>query len=288
MFTFNCPLRWSDLDAQGHVNNAVIVDYLQEARVAFLRQGPASALLDSGIIVVSHQVEFRGSIPYEARSVRVELGVSALGAARLEIAYRVFAADGAGEAREVVAARTVLCPFDFAEQRPVRLLPEYRAFLQGHRIEAEPLRELAAPVLDHRATAVPLFARWTDLDAYGHVNNAKVYDYLQQARVTATTAWDPTMARAGAEGSEHLWLVARQDVDYVAQIEHRLEPYAVRIAPVRLGTSSLTLAAEIVDGDSVLVRGRTVLVCADKDFSPVPLSEETRAQLGLYIVENGA
>ena len=115
-----------------------------------------------------------------------------------------------------------------------------------------------------------------------------MYDYLQQARVTATTAWDPTMARAGAEGSEHLWLVARQDVDYVAQIEHRLEPYAVRIAPVRLGTSSLTLAAEIVDGDSVLVRGRTVLVCADKDFSPVPLSEETRAQLGLYIVENGA
>lgn len=57
---------------------------------------------------------------------------------------------------------------------------------------------------------------------------------------------------------------------------------------MRLGTSSLTLAAEIVDGDSVLVRGRTVLVCADKDFSPVPLSEETRAQLGLYIVENGA
>ncbi|HMQ65556.1 MAG TPA: acyl-CoA thioesterase, partial [Arachnia sp.] len=63
IFAFDCPLRWSDLDAQGHVNNAVIVDYLQEARVAFLRQGPASALLDSGIIVVSHQVEFRGSIP---------------------------------------------------------------------------------------------------------------------------------------------------------------------------------------------------------------------------------
>ncbi len=94
-------------------------------------------------------------------------------------------------------------------------------------------------------------------------------------------------ARAGAEGSEHLWLVARQDVDYVAQIEHRLEPYAVRIAPVRLGTSSLALAAEIVDGDAVLARGRTVLVCADKDFRPSPLTEETRAALGLYIVENG-
>ena len=270
------------------MNNAVIVDYLQEARVAFLRQGPASDLLDSGIIVVSHQVEFRGSISYEAGSVRIELGVSSLGAARLEIAYRMFASDGPGAAHEVVAARTVLCPFDFDQQRPIRLLPEYRAFLQQHRVEAEPFRELTAPALDGRATAVPLFARWTDLDAYGHVNNAKVYDYLQQARVTATTAWDPTMARAGAETSEHLWLVARQDVDYVAQIEHRLEPYATRIAPVRLGTSSVTLAAEIVDGDSVLVRGRTVLVCADKDFRPVPLAEETRSALGAYIVENEA
>ncbi|MBK7820915.1 MAG: acyl-CoA thioesterase [Tessaracoccus sp.] len=287
MFVVECPLRWSDLDAQGHVNNAVIVDYLQEARVAFLRRGPASDLLDSGIIVVSHQVEFRGSISYETGAVRVELGVSALGAARLEIAYRVFASEGAGAAREVVAARTVLCPFDFDLQRPVRLRPEYRAFLQEHRIDAEPFRELAAPGLDGRATAVPLFVRWTDLDAYGHVNNAKVYDYLQQARVTATTAWDPTMARAGAEGSEHLWLVARQDVDYIAQIEHRLEPYATRIAPVRLGTSSLTLAAEIIDGDSVLARGRTVLVCADKDFRPVPLTEEMRATLGSYIVESG-
>ncbi|MFT3889409.1 MAG: thioesterase family protein [Arachnia sp.] len=284
MFVFECPLRWSDLDAQGHVNNAVIVDYLQEARVAFLRQGPASQLLDSGIVVVSHEVEFRGSLSYEAGSVQVELGVSSLGAARLEIAYRVRATEGPGDVREIAAARTVLCPFDFAEQRPVRLLPEYRAFLQEHRIDVEPLRPLDAPALDGDATVVSLPVRWTDLDAYGHVNNAKVYDYLQQARVTATTTWDPTMARAGAEGSEHLWLVARQDVDYVAQIEHRLTPYAVRIAPVRMGTSSLTLAAEVVDGDAVLVRGRTVLVCADKDFRPIPLSDETRARLSPHLV----
>ena len=39
MFQFSCPLRWGDLDAQGHVNNAVVVDYLQEARVAFLLSG---------------------------------------------------------------------------------------------------------------------------------------------------------------------------------------------------------------------------------------------------------
>ena len=57
MFEFRCPQRWSDLDAQGHVNNAHIVDYMQEARVAFFRSGPTSSLLDSGIVVVGHQAE---------------------------------------------------------------------------------------------------------------------------------------------------------------------------------------------------------------------------------------
>jgi len=34
------PLRWGDLDAQGHVNNARFIDYLQEARADFLLGGP--------------------------------------------------------------------------------------------------------------------------------------------------------------------------------------------------------------------------------------------------------
>ena len=37
---YRCPLRWGDMDAQGHVNNAAYLDYLQEARVDFLLSGP--------------------------------------------------------------------------------------------------------------------------------------------------------------------------------------------------------------------------------------------------------
>ena len=33
-------MRWGDMDAQGHVNNAAYLDYLQEARVHFLLTGP--------------------------------------------------------------------------------------------------------------------------------------------------------------------------------------------------------------------------------------------------------
>lgn len=281
MFHYRCPLRWSDLDAQGHVNNAVIVDYLQEARVAFLRQGPASPLLDSGVVVVSHQVEYRRPIAYSHEPVDISLGVSQLGASRIEIAYRL-EQDGA----TAVEARTVLCAFDFDQQRPVRLQPHYRDFFAAHRLDAEPLRELAPVALDGRGTASPLVVRWSDLDSYGHVNNAMLFDYIQQARIEATTTWVPGMARAGTEGSERAWLVARQDVDYLAQLPHRVEPYVALVAPLRVGTTSLTLCTEFTDPDQgvIFARAVTVLVCADASGSPVDLGEETRRHLSEHLI----
>ena len=281
MFRWECPLRWSDMDAQGHMNNAVMVDYLQEARVVFLRSGPASALLDEGIVVVRHQVEYRRPIHYDEDAVVVELGVSTLGASRVELAYEI---TQGGEVS--IVARTLLCAFSFDEQKPIRLKSEYRSFFEEHRIEVEPLRDLTAPHLEGRGTPVPLPVRWTDLDSYGHVNNAKVYDYLQQARITATTQWDPTMARAGSKGAQHMWLIARQDVDYLAQIPHRLEPYEVRVAPVHLGTSSIVLASEVVDPETGTVhnRARTILVVADQDLKKTELPESLRDSLGEHLV----
>lgn len=282
MFLYTCPLRWSDLDAQGHVNNAVVLDYLQEARVAFLLQGPASQLLDSGIVVVSHQVEYHRPIAYSGEPVGVELGVSRLGGSRLEIAYRVHQ-DGL----LAVVARTALCPFDFDAQAPVRLLPAYRAFFASHAVDVEPLRRTDAPQLSGRGTPVPMQVRWSDVDAYGHVNNTVMFDYIQQARVEATTAWDPTMVRAGSKGSDRLWLVARQDVDYLAQLPHRVEPYEARVAPVKLGGSSITLATEFTDPatDLIFTRARTVLVGADLTGRPVDLGGHTRARLAERLVE---
>lgn len=83
-----------------------------------------------------------------------------------------------------------------------------------------------------------------------------------------------------------MWLVARQDVDYIAQMDHRIRPYDVLVAPVSLGSSSITLVGEIVDPESgsVHVRGRTVLVCAGPDGRKVPLPEDTRQRLGERLV----
>ena len=34
-----------------------------------------------------------------------------------------------------------------------------------------------------RGTRLPMRVRWSDVDAYGHVNNVKYFEYFQEARI---------------------------------------------------------------------------------------------------------
>ena len=213
MFRTTIALRWSDVDAQGHVNNAVVADYLQEVRVAFFRSGPCTELLDTGVVVVGHQIRYLAPITYSDAGIGAEIVVSRLGGARFDVAYSLFQ-----DATRVVEARTVLCPFDFESQVPTRLALTDREWLATHQAEAQPLQPLEVPDLGRSGSVTPCPVRWSDLDSYGHVNNVKVLDYLMQARITVTTSWSPGMARSGTPGAQLNWLIARQDVDYVNQI----------------------------------------------------------------------
>ena len=236
-FVYRCPVRWGDLDAQGHVNNAAYVDYLQEARVHFLLSGPKATaeLLESGVLVVSHQVEYLRPIGFGDRPLTITVWVDGIGGSRFWIGYEVFDGDDLA-----ARARTALVPFDLGAGTLRRLTADERAILTGHLAPAEPLRPLARTRLtgtDHR---YPLTVRWSDLDSYGHVNNVKFYDYIQEARialVNTTVHWTP----------ETVWMVARQDVDYLAPLDFRTEPYEVGTLVTAIGTRSFTLAAEIRD-----------------------------------------
>ena len=121
------PLRWVDLDAQGHVNNALIADYLQEARVRFLLEGDNAALLAHGTLVVGHQVEYLAPVEFRAEPVEVRLWVGDVGASRFTIGYEVVQ-DGVVAAR----ARTLLCIFDFDAGRPRRMTAEERGWFEQY------------------------------------------------------------------------------------------------------------------------------------------------------------
>lgn len=229
-------MRWGDMDAQGHVNNAAFLDYLQEARVDFLLTGPEALhrLLDTGVLVVSHQVEYLHPVQVTGQPLRVELWVDSLGASRFFISYTLFDGD-----QLVARARTGAAPFDLATSTLRRLHADERSALQSARMDRQPLRPLPRPGSDgghHFALRV----RWSDIDSYAHVNNVKYYDYIQEARIAL-------MSEALEWTAEDMWVLVRQDLDYLRPLDFRIEPYQVRTVVAAIGNRSITLAADITD-----------------------------------------
>lgn len=262
MPTFSIPTRWGDMDAQRHVNNATFVEYLQEARTDLLLSGPNAHLLGSGIVVASNSIEYRRPVVH-GEPLEADVVVDTLGAARFSLATTLRVGD------EIAAvARTVLCPLDLATGRIQRLSAAEREWFETVRGSVEPLRTLPTVALgDEPAHTMPLRVRWGDVDSYGHVNNVRAYDYVQEARVALLTELDPR----ALDNVDAQWFVVRQDVAHLAQLHFRPEPYAVRTRVVRWGETSMTLACEVTDGETVFHRAQTVVVCVDRQGRPRPI-----------------
>src|SRR6478752_4237985 len=126
--TFLCPMRWSDMDAYGHVNNVVFLRYLEEARIDLLltAAGPAGrAMLDDGIVVVRHEIDYRKPLVHRVDPVPIVSWVEEIRNASFTVAYEI--ADDAGV---YVEARTVLVLVDLEGGHPRRIGPDDRAWLE--------------------------------------------------------------------------------------------------------------------------------------------------------------
>ena len=106
--------------------------------------------------------------------------------------------------------------------------------------------------------------RWSDVDLFGHVNNAAYLRYLDDARFTLF----PSMGvdEMGAL-SASLLVVVKHEIDYVAPQTFRPAPFAVEVWVSRIGRSSVDFAYEIVDAadaGTVYLRARSRMVQLDK------------------------
>jgi acyl-CoA thioester hydrolase len=120
--------------------------------------------------------------------------------------------------------------------------------------------------------------RWSDVDSYGHVNNVKYFEYLQEARIAFLSSLSPGWPR-GREGA----VLARIDVDYRRPIRFRPQPVVVETWVTRIGRSSYDLGSRIVDQPdltTVFAEARAVIVAYDVEkLRSRPLTEQERAAL---------
>jgi acyl-CoA thioester hydrolase len=125
-YPFSCPIqvRWRDLDAFAHVNNATFASYLEQARTeVWQRLFGGREALDIPFFVKRLEIDFKRPLGlYD--EVRVWLRVGALRGASFDFEYLV-------EANGQLAAEalTVLACVDNRTGRPVRMDPELRKTL---------------------------------------------------------------------------------------------------------------------------------------------------------------
>lgn len=128
------PMRWSDLDDYGHLNNARAVTVLEEARIAFLwtaKAETAGVSFRGGLLVAGLNVEYKRQVNYRAgRPLRVAMTVDEVRAASFRINYEVHGGPEAGD-EVAIRAWTRMALFDMDTQRPRRLSAAEKEYLGG-------------------------------------------------------------------------------------------------------------------------------------------------------------
>ena len=273
------PLRWGDLDAQGHVNNARYIDYLQDARADFLHALDLDDLLHEGFTVVSNQIEYRAPVFFSLEPLQVDIAVAQLDAQSVTLGYRLHQSE-----REVAVAKTCLCGYDLSARTRAALPARAVEVFAGLVEPTEALRQIEWMEMNERAKVSAMRVRWSDLDAYGHVNNAMIFDYLQEGRITFTAA--PLRGMEASSNTDYLWFLLRQDVSYLNPVSFRLEPYLVRTGISRMGRTSLTFSSQVDDPLSGVVcsRATAVAVFADSTGKSTPLTDELRQEFSTYLL----
>jgi acyl-CoA thioester hydrolase len=115
--------RFSDLDPMGHVNNAVYLTWIENARIEFLRQLGAFDKPDTtemAMILARVQLDFRTPVGF-GDEIEVGVRTARLGTKSFDLAYELRRGD------QIVAnATTVLVAYDYKNNSSKEIPDEWR------------------------------------------------------------------------------------------------------------------------------------------------------------------
>ena len=120
-------IRWRDLDAYGHVNNAVYLNFLEEARDAWV-QLTLGGITDTWDFVLARvAIDFRAELTQDDGAVMVRCRLDSLGRASIRTREEVAKLDGSVSA----TAESVIVPRDPKAGRSRPLTEQERAILEA-------------------------------------------------------------------------------------------------------------------------------------------------------------
>jgi acyl-CoA thioester hydrolase len=141
LFRYRLVVRFSDCDPLGHVNNAVYLTYLEQARIVLWRKqigswaGPVAegGRRGEGFILARAEIDFRAQAR-DGDELEVRLALAGFGRSSATYAYEIV---DVPTGRLVAEARTVQVWYDYDAGRSVPLSDETKAKLSvGSHLES--------------------------------------------------------------------------------------------------------------------------------------------------------
>jgi acyl-CoA thioester hydrolase len=120
-------VRFRDIDSFGHVNNAVIASYVEQARVHYLRDiVGADPVGKMPLILGMLKIDYRSPI-FLFDEVEIGSRVDWIGNSSISMSHQLTAVD-----RELAHSSSVLVAYDYAKGRPMSVPDAWRQAFAAH------------------------------------------------------------------------------------------------------------------------------------------------------------
>jgi acyl-CoA thioester hydrolase len=117
--------RFSDLDGMGHVNNAVYLTYIEQARLAWFGRYSADEPMPlQDVILARTEIDFRSQVVF-GETVAIGVRPSRIGTKSFDFKYELRVGD-----RLVAEAKSVLCGYDYDSGRSAEVPERWRRRLE--------------------------------------------------------------------------------------------------------------------------------------------------------------
>lgn len=126
-YTAEIDVRFRDIDAMGHVNNAVYATYLEQARTEYFREVLDADLSQVSSVLASLSIDFRRPVTLTDETVVVDIDVQELGRSSVTMTHE-FRVDGA----VVAESETTLVSLDPDSGDPVPIPPAFREAMTSY------------------------------------------------------------------------------------------------------------------------------------------------------------
>ena len=126
-YTTEIDVRFRDIDAMGHVNNAVYATYLEQARTTYFRDVLDADISALATVLASLSIDFRRPVELTDGAVTVEIEIADLGTSSVTMTHDVRADDAL-----VAEADATLVRLDPDSGEPAPIPAEHRSTIESY------------------------------------------------------------------------------------------------------------------------------------------------------------